>query len=294
MSSPAVLWRAREHRRGLQDPSYGLSRTAHIFSGDTWSQLHFPDRAQPVTSMVDIQLDGIAPNGVIWEVGRNTHGSALWLDNVLGVLGFAAGQGLAVPNDGVSGTTPLNHLGIATVDLVVAGGSGYSVNDLITLDGGTFSRAAVLRVLTLSTDAVATVSIEDAGVYSVTPSDPVAQDTVAPPGGSAATFNLTFALTRISPFRVVAAIIPCTGEIRVWVNDDLKIAEQAVSLSFDVGTPGNSSWAEGPGGGGIGVVSGSIQDRVPAASRVAIADATVVGDSVSFYDTQRPKNFKLA
>lgn len=82
---------------------------------------------------------------------------------------------------------------LQSVDSVAAAGSGYSVGDIITLTGGTFTIAAQLEVLTLSGSGVATVRIYNAGVYTVDPSDPVAQGSVSPLGGSSATFNCTFA-----------------------------------------------------------------------------------------------------
>lgn len=105
-------------------------------------------------------------------------GSAATVDLTYGSNGWTA--------DRNQGTAP------SAVDSVAAGGTGYSVDDIITLAGGTFTTAAQLRVLTLSGSAVATVSIETAGDYQVIPSDPVAQGAVAPIGGSGATFNLTF------------------------------------------------------------------------------------------------------
>jgi hypothetical protein len=273
------------------DPKYKLYRTHWFENADSFNQSNFADRTRPITFAVELMLDDVAPNGVVFEVGRVTHGTAIWLDSTLGTLGFCAGQGTVVPNDGVAGTMPLDHLGVSSVDSVVSGGTGYEVNDLITLAGGTFLRAAVLRVTGETGNVIDTVSIEDAGVYSVAPADPVAQDTVAPPGGAGATFNLTYGLTRTTRLKVVAAVIPCTGEIRLWVNGALRIKAQAASGSFNVGTPADSSWAEGPGAGGIGEVDGSITDRVPAGSQVAITDATIVSGRVSFYDDQRPQQF---
>jgi len=82
---------------------------------------------------------------------------------------------------------------LVSIDSVAAGGTGYSVGDIITLTGGTFSIAAQIEVLTLSGSAVATARIFNQGIYTVDPSDPVAQGSVSPAGGSGATFNLTFA-----------------------------------------------------------------------------------------------------
>lgn len=80
----------------------------------------------------------------------------------------------------------------ATAAAVNAGGSGYSLNDVITLAGGTSTTATQLKVTGVSGGAVTTVSIQVAGVYSAVPSNPVAQASVAPPGGTSATFNMTW------------------------------------------------------------------------------------------------------
>lgn len=81
---------------------------------------------------------------------------------------------------------------LASIDSVAAGGTGYVVGEIITLTGGTFSIAAQVEVLTLSGSAVATARIFNQGIYTVDPSDPVAQGSTSG-SGSGATFNLTFA-----------------------------------------------------------------------------------------------------
>ena len=80
---------------------------------------------------------------------------------------------------------------VTTVDSVAAGGTNYSVGDKITLTGGNFETACVLEVATLSGSAVATVTIDEPGLYNIQPSDPVAQGSTDG-SGSGATFNLSF------------------------------------------------------------------------------------------------------
>lgn len=80
----------------------------------------------------------------------------------------------------------------SAVDSIVGGGTGYSVDDIITLDGGVTTTPAQLRVTTESAGVITAVSIETVGDYDVIPTDPVAQQSVAPTGGSGATFNLSF------------------------------------------------------------------------------------------------------
>ncbi len=75
-------------------------------------------------------------------------------------------------------------LGLQGVPTVQSGGSGYAVNDTITLSNG-----AVLRVLTLSTSAVATVQVQTQPTSQ--PSNPVAQTSTSG-SGTGATFNFTY------------------------------------------------------------------------------------------------------
>ena len=74
---------------------------------------------------------------------------------------------------------------------IISGGSGYNVNDKLTLVGGTFSTAAVLNVDTVDGGgAITSVSIDNPGAgYTVEPPAPVA---VTGGAGTLATFNGTF------------------------------------------------------------------------------------------------------
>ena len=73
---------------------------------------------------------------------------------------------------------------------VAAGGTGYTVGDILTVVGGTQSGgAATLTVATVSAGAVVTVTISNAAAYSVLPTNPVS---VTGGTGSGATFNLTW------------------------------------------------------------------------------------------------------
>lgn len=71
---------------------------------------------------------------------------------------------------------------------VVAGGSGYAVNDILSVVGGAGERIAQLKVATVTGTAVATVTVEEEGAYTTNPTNPVS---VVGGGGNGATFNLT-------------------------------------------------------------------------------------------------------
>lgn len=72
---------------------------------------------------------------------------------------------------------------------VAAGGTGYTVGDILTIDGGTFSRPATVRVATAPSGVVGTVTVEDWGDYTTAPSNPASTTGGT---GSGCTLNLTF------------------------------------------------------------------------------------------------------
>jgi hypothetical protein len=83
-----------------------------------------------------------------------------------------------------------------TSALVANGGSGYRVNDVLTVSGGTFDTAATLTVTGVNrAGAITVVSVTNGGSYSVSPSNPVR---VTGGQGTGATFNLTSVNTTIA------------------------------------------------------------------------------------------------
>jgi hypothetical protein len=119
---------------------------------------------------------------------------------------------------------------------VVAGGSGYSVGDIITLAGGKGAPAKV-AVDTLSGSAVATVTVPTAGDYSEVPADPVAQAFVGPAAGqTGATFNLTMlsndaAITVATASSAAGDIDSCfpSGANTVQAGDKIELASDGGS-----------------------------------------------------------------
>lgn len=80
------------------------------------------------------------------------------------------------------------------VDIVaiVSGGSGYAVDDLITITDGTQTSAAVFRVTSEAAGVIDGIRMEEGGAYTVDPDlTATTSHTVAPAGGTGATFNLT-------------------------------------------------------------------------------------------------------
>lgn len=71
-----------------------------------------------------------------------------------------------------------------------AGGSGYVVNDVLTVSGGTFSEAATFRVTGVSSGAVTSVTVVNQGDYTTAPSNPASTTTGG--SGTGCTLNVTF------------------------------------------------------------------------------------------------------
>lgn len=110
-----------------------------------------------------------------------------WVKNVAWASAYtktSGGVGIAISSD----VTPTAVTSVITA-VVAAGGSGYSVNDVLTVVGGT-GTAATCTVATLSGSAVATVTITTNGSYTVFPTSPVTT-TVVPAGGTSCTLTLT-------------------------------------------------------------------------------------------------------
>jgi hypothetical protein len=74
----------------------------------------------------------------------------------------------------------LNSGGVAT----------YVIDDILTAVGGTFTRAATFRVITVSTGVITAIELVDPGEYSVLPATMTANP-VSGGGGTAATVDLT-------------------------------------------------------------------------------------------------------
>lgn len=95
----------------------------------------------------------------------------------------------------------VNGLREVTSAVVVAGGSGYAVDDIIDVVGGTRHLTARLKVTGVSGDAITTVSVEHEGAYLTEPPNPVS---VIGPGNDNATFNLTVAAAAIAQANIAA------------------------------------------------------------------------------------------
>ena len=83
---------------------------------------------------------------------------------------------------------------------ISGGGTGYVVNDTITLAGGTNTAPTVLKVTAVASGAVTAATIQTPGSYTVLPANPVAQASTSG-AGTGATFAVTWAsvATQLAP-----------------------------------------------------------------------------------------------
>ena len=92
-----------------------------------------------------------------------------------------------------SGTTTLRLIGGGAA--IASGGTGYTVGDVLTFSGGTFTTAATVTVSTVSTGVITAITISNNGAYSVLPSNPIS---VTGGTGTGATFNGTWGVASLA------------------------------------------------------------------------------------------------
>lgn len=93
---------------------------------------------------------------------------------------------------GTVGWTQLEYTDVdkeATAVAINGGGTGYAVDDVLTVSGGTYTTQTTLTVTSVSGGVIDGIEITEPGQYSVIPSNPVS---VTGGTGSGATFNMTY------------------------------------------------------------------------------------------------------
>lgn len=155
-------------------------------------------------------------HAVVYNIRENT-----WYDTELPNDGRAAGLSPAVfRRPMLTGVEPQDF--IATGAVVVAAGTGYSVGDVLSVEGGIGSIPVELTVETETGGAIDTVSITNAGSYESIPASPVSVTEVTGTG-SAATFTLTF----IAPYRFWIH--------EIGANEVIEQNEQPILSYFETG-----------------------------------------------------------
>lgn len=91
---------------------------------------------------------------------------------------------------------------LQNVTALNGGGTGYTVNDVLTFVGGTFSSAITVTVTAVSSGVITSFSVGNSGVYTVLPTNPIS---VTGGTGSGATFNVTAWSVRTGNFTITNA-----------------------------------------------------------------------------------------
>jgi hypothetical protein len=146
------------------------------------------------TSVIAATLEVLtAPAGVIATVRiRNaglytaTPGDPV---SVTGGTGTGATFNLTFDTNGWIDRRTTGSPNAAVSATVGAGGTGYTVGDILTISGGTFSRAATFQVATAPAGVVGTVTLVDWGDYTTTPGNPAATTGGT---GTGCTLNVTY------------------------------------------------------------------------------------------------------
>ncbi|QWA09508.1 SGNH/GDSL hydrolase family protein [Sodalis ligni] len=143
-----------------------------------------------------------------------------------GPVAFAGGGGTPVYDN--AGDVPLSIVaGLSGVSAaaIAAGGSGYAVNDTISLGNG-----VVLTVTTVSSGVITAVSVTSAGSVSSSslPTNPVSQSST-PGAGTGATFTLTWGVHLATP-----ALNIGLGKVGLGVLFDLTVTTSTTGFSAAV------------------------------------------------------------
>lgn len=121
---------------------------------------------------------------------------------------------------------------IVATAVVAAGGTGYSLNDILTIQGGTFGQAARVQVTGETGGVIDSVQLIDAGTYDAndTPTSPAA--VTGGTGGDDATITLTF--TAQEALHPRSGLQDCDGAA-VDANAVAQQVEDAqIELAFDL------------------------------------------------------------
>ena len=136
-----------------------------------------------------VTTDNGIGGGFVSSVTITTAGSYLGASQP--TVTFSAPDNAAVGGVTATGTTVMEVLSA----VVTAGGTGYSVNDVLTVTYG--DQTATFTVATLSTTAVATVTPLARGTFTATTTG-AKTTTVAPAGGTGATLTITYRVKDIT------------------------------------------------------------------------------------------------
>jgi hypothetical protein len=125
----------------------------------------------------------ISNGGTVTAITRSAAGSAYTTPPTVAISAPTTAGGVQA--------TATVTIGLVSVTSIANGGTGYTVGNVLTVVGGTFTVACQVTVTTVSGGVITGVSVATGGSYTVAPTNPVS---VTGGSGSGATFNLSFCI----------------------------------------------------------------------------------------------------
>lgn len=196
---------------------------------------------------------------------------------------------VSISAGGGSGATATLRMKGLTPTAIAAAGSGYNMGDTITLAGGTNTSPTILTVATVSGSGVATVTVTQAGSYSVLPSNPVSQASTSG-SGTGATFTMAWGILSVT---ITASGTGYTSAPTGTVSSGTGTVTLTVGSTNAPANPGSYTLANGTNGNTT--ITGSVligQDIVPRKGMYALRNtgASIVDlcdcDDSTTYSTQ--------
>ena len=130
---------------------------------------------------------------------------ALFASNVLDETAYQIPGDFDLPSG-------FGEIGLSGGAINVAG-TVYSVNDVLTLSGGTSTTTAQIKVTEVSTGAVTAYTVQRAGVYTVRPANPVSVT-----GGGGSGFKLSATWSGLSEQRLLTMIEIMRATSKIWTT----------------------------------------------------------------------------
>jgi subtilisin-like proprotein convertase family protein len=256
-----------------RDPLTGLTRL--IFGDDQGVFTNVDNNGKVQGSIGTAQAITGSRNGnlqIIQHYDSAGQPSELAAD-IAGSLFFGEAQDDGFPVSDNNVLSPLSADSGVSGASVQSAGSGYAPGDTVTLTGGTFSAAAILLVTGVNgSGGITGVSVLDPGVYTVRPTNPVAQGSTSGFGA-----NANFKLAFTTETGVATAAVNAGGS-GYAVGDFINISG---GIFHSVATLGVTS--VGPGGAITGVsIFNPGNYIVPPTNPVAQASTTGTGSGANF------------
>jgi len=223
------------NNRGIRIPAtHNIKKISCITSGAPATQhmTHIPDGGTYEVAYDGVKVFGNYSSGTLWhgESSANTGtitvsatnganpttaefnktgtpGTSVTVQNqkTLTLTGIQSGSEVRVfdESDNSSLAGAETQEGALIKAVINTGGTGYTVDDILTISGGTSSVAAQVKVTAVSSGVITGVTIETPGGYSINPNNPAS---VTGGTGSGAKFDLTFGGTFTYQFPVGSVI----------------------------------------------------------------------------------------